>query len=238
MSSHPNPGQPHAVHHQGSGAADHRDAPPTTSEFEPIKTAFASLPPAKSMADLAQAEGRVRRRSAESVGTPGQPVPRAVGAVPRRQRRQGLPGVRVPRNWTSLSSKSAIKVVPAERLRSAQRTDGVQPRRRVRRRQGRDRAICSEATNAWLNAVAQNNPELRARRDRSRRLRISQRSAHQHAARQPFAARRPGTHRRLHDVSGRRHPVLLPDDRARERRAAFQETFRRIGESIRLTETR
>jgi hypothetical protein len=52
-----------------------------TSGFAPVKTAFASLPPAKSMDELNKArsgEGSSGEtaQAAQAVGTPGQPVPR------------------------------------------------------------------------------------------------------------------------------------------------------------------
>ena len=125
---------------------------------------------------------------------------------------------------------------PAERLRSAQRADGLQPRRRVRRRARPRSRDLRDATNAWLKAVAQGNPELRlAGSSRRCGSRSARRSARRSSIRRRSAA---GAHRRLHDVPRRRQPVLLPDDRAGERSRGFQETFQRIGESIRLTEAR
>src|SRR5262249_15409565 len=48
--------------------------PADTSQFEPMKGAFASLPKAKSMAELAKGGG-ASDETPQSVGTPGQPVP-------------------------------------------------------------------------------------------------------------------------------------------------------------------
>jgi len=47
-----------------------------TSQFQPIKSAFASLPPATSMGDLAKAREPSGGDTTEALGTPGQPVPR------------------------------------------------------------------------------------------------------------------------------------------------------------------
>src|SRR5262249_31111462 len=75
MSSHPNHGERTEYSNKEAeqltiaSAAD-------TSEFQPIKTAFASLPPAKSTADLARAKEASGTEAPEALGTPGQPVPR------------------------------------------------------------------------------------------------------------------------------------------------------------------
>jgi hypothetical protein len=94
-----------------------------------------------------------------------------------------------------------------------------------------------EATNTWLKAVAQNNPQLRVA-GQQQVVRISQRSA----LATPLVNRSPlGGEERigvyttfLTDGSLFYYLTIVPANDA----AAFQETFRRIGESIRLTEVR
>src|SRR5262249_45846208 len=75
LSSHRNPGN-RKEYTKKEAALLRTAAPADASEFEPIKKAFASLPPAKSMADLARAKGQSGGQAPQSVGTPGQPVPR------------------------------------------------------------------------------------------------------------------------------------------------------------------
>src|SRR5688572_13821413 len=110
MSSHPDPGNrtqyitKEAELLTIAGAAN-------SSGFAPIKGAFASLPPAMSMADVGKGKGEAGGDAAQSVGVPGQPVPR-----PSAQYRDVSGGkifqASVPAEWTTLPSKSAIKVVP------------------------------------------------------------------------------------------------------------------------------
>src|SRR5262249_9094610 len=173
MSSHPNPGnRTEYINKEAdqltiASAAD-------TSEFQPIKTAFASLPPAKSTADLARAKEASGTEAPESLGTPGQPVPQ-----PSAQYRDISGGnvfhASVPANWTGLASKSAIKVVPQNGYGplNGQTVFSHGVEFGVSRAASRD---LQEATNAWLNAVAQNNPELRLA-GKQQAARISQRSA-------------------------------------------------------------
>ena len=143
----------------------------------------------------------------------------------------------VPSNWTSLSSNSAIKVVPAERLRSTRtdrRSSATASSSASRRPGSRD---LQEATNAWLKAVAQNNPELRLAGPQQA-LRISQRSAIATPLVNPSplgGQERIGVYTTfLVDGSLFYYLTIVPENDA----AAFQETFQRVGESIRLTERR
>ena len=174
-------------------------------------------------------------RRAQSVGTPGQPVPR-----PSSQYRDvsggGVFQAAVPSNWTSLSSNSAIKVVPENGYGQLEGqtvfSHGVEFG--VAKAGSRD---LREATNAWLNAVAQSNPDLRL--DGTQQVvRISQRSA----IASPLVNPSPlGGRERitvyttfLADGSLFYFLTIVPENEA----AAFQETFQRVGESIRLTEAR
>jgi Zn-dependent protease with chaperone function len=234
MSSHPNPGnRTQYITREAelltvASAAD-------ASEFEPIKSALASLPPAMTMAEVAKGKGESSSEAPQSVGVPGQPVPR-----PSLQYRDVSGGkifqASVPADWTTLSSKSAIKVVPQNGYGQLNGqtvfTYGIEFG--VAKAGSRD---LQEATNAWLQAVAQNNPELRSG-GTQQVTRVSQRSA----IATPLVNTSPlGGQERLVvwttflvDGSLFYYMTVVPENDA----AAFQDTFRRIGESIRLTETR
>jgi Zn-dependent protease with chaperone function len=236
LSSHPDPGNRtqyitrEAASLTIASAAD-------VSGFEPIKASFASLPPAKTMAELAKtaAEPAGEPSRANAVGTPGQPIPR-----PSAQYRDIAGGkvfqASVPADWTSLPSKSSIKVVPQNGYGQIQGqtvfTCGIEFG--VTKATSRDLA---EATKALLTGVAQNNPDLRLAGSQQQ-LRISQRSA----LATPLVNPSP--------LGGQEHIVfyttfladgtlfyyltLVPEKDA----DAFQDAFRHVGESIRLTEVR
>jgi hypothetical protein len=94
-----------------------------------------------------------------------------------------------------------------------------------------------EATNLWLEAVAQSNPQLRLA-GTQRQVRLSQRSGIATPLTNPSPL---GGEERivvyttfLPDGTLFYYLTLAPERDA----AAFQDTFRRIGESIRLTEVR
>ena len=141
MSSHPESRQPDAVHHQGSASSLTIASPADEREFEPIKAAFASLPPAEVDGRSARRRRRAANRRSRSA-RPASPC-RAVVAVREHQRRQGLSSVRAEQlDQPVVEQRDQGR--PAERLRSAQRTDGVHARRRVRRREGRHRATCGK----------------------------------------------------------------------------------------------
>jgi Zn-dependent protease with chaperone function len=232
MSSHPNPGNRTVYINKEADMLTVASAA-DQSEFNPIKTAFASLPPAKSMNDpAAPASGG---EAPQSVGTPGQPVP-----APSSQYRNINGGkvfqAAVPSNWTSLASKTAIKVVPQNGYGQLNGqtiwSHGVEFG--IAKAGTRD---LREATKAWLQAVAQNNPELRLAGDQQS-VRISQRSA----LGTPLVNPSPlGGQERivvyttfLADGTLFYYLTIAPENDA----AALQETFQRIGESIRLTEVR
>jgi Zn-dependent protease with chaperone function len=233
MNSHPNPG--HRTQYITQEAAMLTIARAAdVSQFQPIKTVFASLPAAKSTAELARANASGGDAPA-SVGTPGQPVPR-----PSAQFRDIAGGkvfqASVPDNWTSLASKSAIKVVPqngyGELNGQTVFSHGIEFG--VAKAASRD---LQEATNAWLRGVEQGNPELRPAGNQQA-VRISQRSA----IATPLANPSPlGGQERvvvyttfLSDGTLFYYLTVVPDRDA----ASFQDTFRRIAESIRLTEVR
>jgi Zn-dependent protease with chaperone function len=234
MSSHPNPGNrtqyitKEAEMLTLAAAAD-------DSEFQPIKTTFASMPPAKSMADLAKGNAGSGGEAAHSVGTPGQPVPR-----PSSQYQEISGGkvfqAAVPSNWTSLLFKTAIKVVPQNGYGQLNGqtvfSHGVEFG--ITKAGSRD---LQEATNTWLKAVAQNNPQLRLAGSQQP-VRISQRSGLATPLVNPSplgGQERIGVYTTfLADGTLFYYLTIVPEKEA----DAFQETFRRVGESIRLTEVR
>jgi hypothetical protein len=142
----------------------------------------------------------------------------------------------VPSDWTSFASKSSIRIAPqngygqmnGQTVFSHGIEFGVSP-------SGTRDLV--DATKAWLNAVAQNNPELRLAGPQQV-TRISQRSALATPLVNPSAL---GGQERvvvyttlLVDGSVFYYLTVVPESEA----AAFQETFQRIGQSIKLTESR
>jgi Zn-dependent protease with chaperone function len=235
MSSHPDPGNRteyitrEAATLTIATAAD-------VSGFQPVKVAFASQPPARSMADLAKAKpAEAGAEPTRAVGTPGQPVPH-----PSAQYREISGGrifqASVPSDWTNVASKSSIKVVPQNGYGEikGQTVFSCGVEFGVARAASRD---LQEATNGWLNGIAENNPELR-RAGSQQPVRISQRSA----LATPLVGPSPlGGRERivlyttfLADGTLFYYLTLAPEADA----DAFQGTFRHIAESIRLTETR
>lgn len=237
MSDHPDPGNrtqyitKEAESLTIASAAD-------TNGFTPVKTSFASLSPAKSMGDLAKAKSHPQPAEGEPslmVGTPGQPVP-----APSAQLHEISGGhvfkASVPTNWTALASKSEIKVVPENGYGDLKGqtvfTHGVEFG--IAQAASRDLA---EATKTWLNAVAQGNPELRLNGNQQA-LRMSQRSALATPLVNPSAL---GGRELivvyttfLADGSLFYYLTVVPEADAQ----AFENTFRRIAESIRLIDAR
>jgi len=232
MSSHPDPGN--RTQYITAEAASLRIASPAdSSQFEPIRKVFSSLPPAKSMSELGKAKGG--GETAQAVGTPGQPVPRPSAQF------QNINGGKVfqasvPDNWTTLAAKSSIKVVPENGYgpMNGQTVFSHGIEFGVAQASTRD---LQEATKAWLQAVAQSNPELKLAGNQQA-AKISQRSA----LTTPLINPSPlggqehivVTTTFLSDGSLFYYLTIVPDKDAKD----FQEAFRRIGESIRLTEAR
>jgi hypothetical protein len=110
MSSHPNPGN-RTVYINKEAESLTIASPADQSQFNTIKTQFAGMPAALTMAELAKRQKEGTATSMQSVGTPGQPVPR-----PSAQYQPVTGGkvfqAQVPSNWTSLSTSNAIRVVP------------------------------------------------------------------------------------------------------------------------------
>jgi len=235
LSSHPDPGnrtdyiKKEAASLTIVNAAD-------TSGFQPVKVAFASQPPAKSMAELARAKpAETGAAPTRAVGTPGEPVPH-----PSAQYRTISGGrlfqASVPADWTNVASKSSIKVVPQNGYgeMNGQTVFSCGVEFGVARAVSRD---LQEATNGWLNGIAENNPEIRLAGSQ-RTVRISQRSA----LATPLVGPSPLGGRELivlyttflADGTLFYYLTLTPEANAEALQAAFQH----IGESIRLTEAR
>jgi beta-barrel assembly-enhancing protease len=234
MSSHPNPGN--RTQYINAEAAQLKIASPAdSSQFEPIKKTFASMPPAKSMGELAKAKGQGSGEAAQTVGTPGQPVPK-----PSTQYRDISGGkifqAAVPDNWTTLPSKSSIKVVPQNGYgpMNGQTVFSHGIEFGVAQASTRD---LQEATKTWLQAVAQSNPELKLAGNQQA-IKISQRSA----LATPLVNPSPlggqehvvVTTTFLSDGSLFYYLTIVPEKDA----ANFQDAFRRIGDSIKLTDAR
>src|SRR5262245_16442421 len=245
LSSHPDPGN-RTVYINKEASLLTVAAPADASQFAPIKTAFASLPRAQSMGELARSQGGrggqsggqggdPRGLASHAVGTPGQPMPR-----PSTQYRDISGGkvfqASVPSNWTPLASKSSIKVVPENGYGelNGQTVFSCGIEFGIAKSESRD---LREATNAWLNAVAQSNPELKLA-GQQQAMKISQRSALGTPLINPSplgGQEHIGVYTTfLADGSLFYYITIVPENDA----AAFQETFRRVGESIKLTEVR
>jgi Zn-dependent protease with chaperone function len=229
LSSHPNPGN-RTQYINTEADALKVASPADTSEFEPVKAAFASLSPAKSMADLGKPGG-----APPSVGTPGQPVP-----SPSSEYKQFNGGklfqAAVPANWTLLESEGAIKAVPengyGELNGQTVLTHGVE----FGVTQGRSRDL-HQATNTWLKALAGGNPELRVEGEQHS-VQMSERSA----IVTPLVNRSPlGGRERielyttfLSDGNLFYYLTVVPEKDAE----GLQETFRRVASSIKLVDAR
>ena len=234
LSSHPNPGNrtqyiiKEAESLTIASAADQ-------SGFETIKPVFASLPAAKSMGDLAKGNGGSGGEALQSVGTPGQPVP-----TPSAQY-QAISGGKifqasVPDNWTSLRSQTSIKVVPQNGYGPLKGqtvfTHGIEFG--VTKAASRD---LQAATKAWLQGVAKSNPELRLS-GTQQAVQMSQRSAIATPLVNPSplgGQERIVVYTTLIGDGGLFYYLTLAHDQDAD---ALQDTFKRVGESIRLTDGR
>ena len=236
MSSHPNPGN-RTEYITKEAQLLTIGAPPDTSGFAAVKTTFASLAPAKSSADLARgnAASSSGADAPASVGTPGQPV-----APPGGQYRDVSGGklfqASVPSEWTPIASQSTIKFVPQNGFGSIKGetvfTYGIEFG--VTRAQSRD---LQEATNTWLKAVAQGNPELKLAGPQQA-TRISQRSALATMLLNPSplgGQERIGLYTVFLADGNLFYYLTVAQDKDAER---FEEAFRRIAASIRLTDVR
>jgi Zn-dependent protease with chaperone function len=233
LSSHPNPGnRTQYITKEASMLAIASAA--DSSGFEPAKASFASLPAAKSMADVERA-AKSGGEAPASVGTPGQPVP-----APSAQFKNITGGkffqAAVPDNWTGFNSNGAIRVVPQNGYGQLNGqtvfSHGIEFG--VTKAASKDLA---EATKSWLQAVAQSNPELKLA-GQQQAIRISQRSALATPLVNPSplgGAERVGVYTMfLSDGSLFYYLTVVPEKDAQ----AFHETFTRIAQSIRLSDQR
>ena len=234
MSSHPNPGNRTVYINKEADAltiaraADDRD-------FAPIKTAFASLPTPLTMAELAKRKTEGAGNTVQSVGTPGQPVPRP-SAEYRSVSGGKLFQAEVPSNWTSLSTSNAIRIVPENGFGQLNGQTVFSHGIEFGIAQAGTRDL-REATTTWLKAVAQSNPDLRLAGDQQT-MKISQRSAIGTPLVNPSplgGQERIGLYTTfLADGTLFYYLTIVPEKDA----ANFQEAFKRIGASIRLTDAR
>jgi hypothetical protein len=235
LSSHPNPGT-RTQYINKEAAALTIGTPADTSGFETIKTAFSTQPPAKTMADLAKEakEGGGGNDTPQSVGTPGQPVPHP-SAQYRDIKGGGLFTASVPSDWTNLNGKTEIKVIPLNGYGQLNGqtvfSHGIEFG--ITKAASRD---LGESTKAFLQAVSQSNPELRLNGN-PQSIKISQRSALATALTNPSP------------LGGQEHiglyTMMLADNATlfyyltvvpEKDDAAFQEAFKHVGQSIRITD--
>ena len=234
MSSHPNPGNrtlyitKEAEALTLAGAADDHD-------FSPIKTAFAAMPAPLTMAELARRKSEPAGNAAQAVGTPGQPVPHP-SADYRSINGGKVFQADVPSNWTPLSTSNAIRFVPENGFGQLNGQTVFSHGIEFGIAQAGTRDL-REATITWLKSVAQNNPELRLAGEQQA-LKISQRSAIGTPLVNPSplgGQERIGLYTTfLADGTLFYYLTIVPEKEA----TAFQDAFRRIGESIRLTDVR
>ena len=234
MSSHPNPGN-RTVYINKEAEALTVAAAADDSQFTPIKTTFAGMPAATSMAELAKRKTEGTGTASRSLGTPGQPVP-SPSAEFRTINGGKVFQAQVPSNWTPMSSSNAVRIVPENGYGPVNGqtvfTHGVEFG--IAQAATRD---LREATITWLRAVAKDNPELRVAGEQQQ-MKISQRTA----LGTPLANPSPlggqeliGLYTTfLADGTLFYYLTIVPEKDL----ATFQETFRKIGESIRLTDAR
>jgi beta-barrel assembly-enhancing protease len=237
MSSHPDPGNRSAYIAREAASLTVASRNLSTADFERARSTFASMPAARSMADLARNESSGGGTSGPaSVGRVGDPVP-PPSAQYRRMQGGRLFDVDVPSNWQAVTSNNAVKYVPANGYGQVSEgqtvfTHGVELG--VARANSRDLA---EATETLLGAFARSNPELR-RSGETREIAISERRA----LAVPLVNRsalggdeRIGLYTTfLADGNLFYYATIVPDREADVYRPAFD----RIGRSIRLRDAR
>jgi len=184
------------------------------------------------MAELEKRTNESGGSAPASVGTPGQPVPSPSSQF--KEINGGIFQASVPSNWTGLSSSNSIKVVPQNGYGPLNGetvfTHGVEFG--VAKSNSRD---LREATNTWLRAIAQSNPDLRVGGDQQQ-VRMSQRTALATPLVNPSAL--GGTERVtvyttfLSDGTLFYYLTVVPDRDAPQ----FQQVFSKIGSSIKLSE--
>ena len=230
LSSHPNPGNRTQYINKEADALTVASAA-DMSGFEPIKASFAALPGAKTMAAVEQGGGGGEANP--SVGTPGQPVP-----APSTEFRQISGGkifqAAVPSNWTSLNSNNSIKVVPQNGYGEfkGQMVFSYGVEFGVVKASSQD---LQQATNEWLKALAQGNPELKLG-GAQQQVKISQRPG----LATPLVNPSPlggneqiGLYTTFLSEGALFYYLTIAQEKDSQ---AFQETFRQIGQSIKLAQ--
>lgn len=233
LSSHPDPGNRTAYITQEASMLTVAGPPPDSSGFAQTRAKFAAMAPALTAAEAA------RRAAAgpapAALGTVGEPVP-PPSAQYRSLRGGGVFEAAVPADWTSVSTNSAIKVVPVNGYGPYNGqpvfTHGVEFG--VARAASRD---LREATRGLLRSLAQGNPELRLAGDQVI-VRMSGRSA----IGTPLINRSAlGGNERIDlyttflvDGTLFYYLAISPEAEAE----SYRTTFQRIGQSIRLTDAR
>jgi hypothetical protein len=187
------------------------------------------------MADVERKTAAAETPEAPTVGTPGKPVP-----APSETFKDFTGGnvfqASAPANWTKLASKSAIKVVPENGYGEVNGqtffTHGVEFG--VTSVNSRD---LTEATRAFLGAIAKNNPELKLN-GQQQMTKISGRTAlHVPLLNpSPLGGQENITMTTVFLAEGTLFYFLtiVHDKDA----AAFTPTFRKIFQSIKLTEAK
>ena len=233
LSSHPNPGnRSQYIAEEASRLSI--GPPPNGRGFGRVKERFASLPPAKSMADLSRGGGAGgRSEGSGATGTIGQPVP-----PPARQYRTAQGGrlfrVNVPTNWATVSATNAVKFVPENAYGEVRGqtvlTHGVELG--VARASSRDLRV---ATDTLIQGFLQGNPEMRIAGDA-----VALRLADRTGLATPLIGRsalggteRVGLHTAfLADGSLFYYVTVVPDAEVR----TYDPVFERVRQSIRLSD--
>ncbi len=156
LSSHPNPGN--RTEYINQEASQLKIAPrPDDAGFAQARARLASLPPARTMADVERAGG-AGNRAPVSVGRVGDAVP-PPSTQYRTVRGGQLFQLSVPANWTALASNSSVKYVPQNAYGPSNGQDvmthGVELG--VARAASRD---LRQATQAFIDGIIQSNREM------------------------------------------------------------------------------
>ena len=234
MSSHPNPGNRTRTSPRKRSMLTH-GTPADESDFAADQGRVRGACRRQSRWPSSSAQGRIGRRQQASIGRHARAAGAgAVVAVSGASTAEGLSGGRS----VQLDQRVVEQLDqgrPAERLRSAERPDRVQPRRRVRRREGRvarpaggDERLAAGRRRRAIPSSALAGPQ--------QAIRISQRSAIATPLVNPSplgGQERIGLYTTfLADGSLFYYLTIVPEGEAQN----YREAFRRIGESLRLTE--